>query len=165
MLLHIHFNCALGIWIKNIWIMNFTCSVFRCRVFKWWSGIRTTVWITDLNQLGWNSGPFVDWTTFDHLNTKLKQYSDPHCITQSSVKNNLSLSMKLSIVTTTNSPRLVLLKFSILSQDEKIIRLLHWHLFILFQSEKILSHIITKTKKYFCWLQIFSLGQDKQVSI
>ena len=135
------------------------------------SGIQMVVRYSDhrlnyrLKLVGLEFWTICCWTTFDHLNTKLKQYSDPHCITQSSVKNNLSLSMKLSIVTTTNSPRLVLLKFSILSQDEKIIRLLHWHLFILFQSEKILSHFITKTKKYFCWLQIFSLGQDKQVSI
>ena len=25
-------------------------------------------------------GPFSDLTTFDHLNTRLVRYSDPHCI-------------------------------------------------------------------------------------
>ena len=27
-----------------------------------------------------NAGPFVNWTTFDHLNTEVVRYSDGYCI-------------------------------------------------------------------------------------
>ena len=33
------------------------------------------------------SGPFDDWTVFDHLNTGKVRYSDPHCRIGAYLKN------------------------------------------------------------------------------
>ena len=65
----------------NIWITNFHLSGIQM------SGIQMVVGYSDhhLNTgpvFKWHSNnrPFGDRTTIDHLNTRLVQYSDPHCI-------------------------------------------------------------------------------------
>ena len=46
--------------------------------FKWWSEYHTNFCPVFKGHL--NTGPFGHRTTFDHLNTRLVWYSDPHCI-------------------------------------------------------------------------------------
>ena len=53
----------------NIWITNFYLSSIQL------SGIHMVVWYLDHY---FNTWPFGNWTTFDHLNTGLLGYSDPH---------------------------------------------------------------------------------------
>ena len=47
-------------------------------LFKWWSEYRTK--FSPVFKWHSNNGPFGNQTTFDHLNTRLVRYSDPHCI-------------------------------------------------------------------------------------
>ena len=73
----------------NIWIMSFHLSSIQKvvwysdhhfntgPVFIWWSEFRTK--FSPIFKWHLNNGPFGDWTTFDHLNTRLVRYSDPHC--------------------------------------------------------------------------------------
>ena len=48
-----------------------------------WSVIQITIQITDLNSLVFrspsNNRQFDNWTTFDHSNARIVQYSDSHC--------------------------------------------------------------------------------------
>ena len=46
-------------------------------VFKWRSEYRTKS--SPVFKWHSNNGPFGDHTTFNHLNTRLVRYSDPHC--------------------------------------------------------------------------------------
>ena len=77
----------MGIWITNIWIMNFHLSVIQM------SDIQMVVWYSDHHSntglvFKWHSNnwPFGDRTTFDHSNTRLVQYSDPHFIAKTNEK-------------------------------------------------------------------------------
>ena len=45
-------------------------------VFKWWSEYQTK--FSPVFKWHSNNGPFDDHTTFDHSNTRIVQYSDPH---------------------------------------------------------------------------------------
>ena len=47
-------------------------------VFKWCSQCQTK--FSPVFKWHSNNGSFGDRTTFDHLNTRLVRYSDPHCI-------------------------------------------------------------------------------------
>ena len=74
----------------NIWIMNFYLSGIQMvvgysdyhsntnPVFKWWSKCQTK--FGPVFKWHSNTGLFSDQTTFDHLNTRLVRYSNPHCI-------------------------------------------------------------------------------------
>ena len=79
---------TVGIWLTNIWITEFLNNELSLvqysdhhlntgLVFKWWSEYRTKFSLV----FKWHSDnrPFGDWTTFNHLNTRLVWYSDPHC--------------------------------------------------------------------------------------
>ena len=46
-------------------------------VFKWWSEYQTK--FSPVFKWHSNTEPFDDHTTFDHLNSRLVRYSDPHC--------------------------------------------------------------------------------------
>ena len=78
----------------NIWVTNFHLSGIQMSgiqmvvrysdhhantgpVFKWWS----EYWTKFSRVFKWhsNNGSFGDRTIFDHLNTRLVRYSDPHC--------------------------------------------------------------------------------------
>ena len=78
------------VWITNIWIANFHLSDTDVRYSN---GIQ-------------NNGPFGDRTTFDHSNTRLVRYSDPHCITKKgfweiNFKNELSKPVNNNIMKVT----------------------------------------------------------------
>ena len=71
---------------KKIWITNFHLFGIQMYsdhhpntspVFKWWSEYRTKS--SPVFKWHSNNGPFDNRTTFDHLNTRLVRYSDPHC--------------------------------------------------------------------------------------
>ena len=47
-------------------------------VFKWQSKYQTK--FSPVFKWHLNNRPFGDQTTFDHFNTRLVRYSDPHCI-------------------------------------------------------------------------------------
>ena len=54
-------------------------------VFKWWS----EYWTKFSPVFKWHSNnrPFGDLTAFDHLNTRLVRYSDPHCSLTVQIQN------------------------------------------------------------------------------